>query len=41
MKSATFTEAQIAFVLKQTEEGFAIAEMPQGGHFGSDLLKLA
>lgn len=41
MKRSKFTEAQIAFILRQAEEGTAVAEhMPQGGHFGRDILHL-
>lgn len=42
MKSSNFTEAQIAFVLKQAEDGAAVAEVcRKAGISGRNLLQLA
>lgn len=42
MKASKFSEAQIAFVLKQAEDGTPIGEvLPQGRDFRCDLLQLA
>ena len=41
MKASKFTEAQIAFVLKQAGRHAGSRGLPQGGHFGCDVLQLA
>ena len=42
MKRSKFTEAQIAFILRQAEEGTAVGEgLPQGRDQRGDLLQLA
>ena len=41
MKASKFSEAQIAFVLKQAEDGTVDRRgLPKGGNFGSDVLQL-
>lgn len=38
MKASKFSEAQIAFVLKQAEDGTCRRGLPKGGYFGCDVL---
>jgi hypothetical protein len=41
MKKSKFTESQIAFILRQAEEGTAVSEVPEGRDQRSHLLQLA
>lgn len=41
LKRSKFSDQQIAFILRQAEEGVAVDEVSQGGDIAADLLPLA
>ncbi len=40
MKTSKFTDTQIAFVLRQAEEGTGVVGFPEGRYFAADILSL-
>ena len=41
MKMSKFSDSQIAFILRQAEEGIPVGGLSQSGYLRSDLLPLA
>ena len=40
MKQKRYSDEQIAFALRQAESGTAVADLPQAGRVGADLLPM-